>query len=81
MDQVLQGKKSICGFLGRSWPIIASWISHGAPIVRIHGKWEADGPDLLEWRRQYIRQMLNEPENNGRPAQGMGLGLGGMAHD
>ncbi len=60
MEQVIQGKKNICVFLGRSWPVVSMWISHGAPIARIQGKWEADGVDLLEWRRRFIRQMSGE---------------------
>lgn len=56
-ENVLQGMKSICDFLGRSEATIINWTKIYAdtiPIKKIDGRWESDRKALEDWRRDLL---------------------------
>jgi hypothetical protein len=58
---ILNGKKDISKFVGRSWSTIRKWIDEKEfPARKLDGIWEADAELIIQWRQKQIAESLLE---------------------
>ena len=56
---ILNGKKDICRYVGRSWSTIRKWIDQKEfPARKLDGIWEADAELIIQWRQRQIAEQV-----------------------
>lgn len=54
---ILNGKKEISRYVGRSWSTIRKWIDRkDFPARKLDGIWEADAELIIQWRQRQIAE-------------------------
>lgn len=58
---IINGKKDISKFVGRSWRTIRMWIEEkDFPARKLDGIWEADADLIIQWRQKQIAESVRQ---------------------